>query len=81
MIELPSFKSIAFERLYVKNEYHWYAAVPCDQERPRDNPGLTGQIVLVDDQKYLCKGVERHMPAFPVHDGETIGLLLEGPIR
>ena len=54
----------------------WMAIVPCDQERPRDNPGLVGQRVLIDGQEYVVQAVGRHLPAYPIRKGELIDLLV-----
>lgn len=53
------------------------AIVACDKERPRGNTGLVGHPVEIDGVMYRCIGVESHMPATPIAQGELIGLLVE----
>ncbi len=55
----------------------WAASVDCDRERPRDEPGLVGEIVTIDGEQFRCVGVQRTMPSFPIQPGEKIGLLVE----
>lgn len=73
MTDIPSFVSYGWYRVRGRG---WCAAVECDQERPRDKPGLEGQPVSVDGEIFDCIGVERHMPGFPIQKGERINLLV-----
>ncbi len=56
----------------------WVALVECDQERSRDQPGLTGQDVKIDGHEYTVVGVERRMPSYAIRKAEPIGLLIRG---
>jgi hypothetical protein len=73
---LPRFKSLDWYTIPGRGRV---AAVECDIERPRDQPGLLGKLVIIDGETFVCIGVERRLPAGPIQPGEKIGLLVRPP--
>lgn len=56
----------------------WVAMCKSDREYDRDKPELTGQIVTIDDEDFLCVGVERFLGRpRSIQPGEEIGLLVK----
>lgn len=75
-MEYPVFTAIEWYRVTGRG---WVVLVESDRERPRDNGcELVGNNVVVDGITYLCRGVERNLPAYPIRKGEKIGLLVTG---
>ncbi len=70
---VASFESLDWFRIKGRG---WVAAVECDIERDRANPGLAGHVVEIDGERFMCLGVERKLPATPISPGEKIGLLV-----
>ena len=68
--ETPRFHAVRWERL----KGAFCAIVLCDKERPRDESGLVGVLVLIDDESFECIRVWAHKPGFPMWPGEEIGL-------
>lgn len=50
--------------------------VESDREFDRNKPECVGWPVMLAGERYTVRAVERHMPAFPIRKGETIGLLV-----
>ena len=76
---LPFFRLLEWHEppaLAVKHGDECYAAVECDRQRPRNDPGLRGEVVVIDAALWTVVAVERNMPHGPIRQGETIGLIV-----
>lgn len=69
----PHFKVLEWFRIKGRG---WLALVECDRERPRDGSDLKGSIVQIDGERFVVVGIDRDMPAYPIRQGERIGLLV-----
>ena len=58
------------------------ATVPAPFPMSRKSPEIVGLEVIIDGVRRRVVGVERHMPAFDIREGERIGLVFDdaGPI-
>lgn len=71
--EIPKFRSTAWFRIRGRG---WLAEVPCDKIRDRENTGLVGKEVSINDELLFCIGVESNALGSPIREGERIGLLV-----
>lgn len=69
--EPPQFTSLGWFRLETRGRC---AVVECDIERPRDDCGLIGKPIIIDQETFVCTAVERRMIAAPIQPGERISL-------
>lgn len=53
------------------------AIVECDLVRNRDDPGLVGERVIIDDEEFIVAYVEAFRPTRPIAKGESIGLVVK----
>lgn len=70
----PTFSALEWFKL---ERHGWLALVLLDRTTD-DFSHVLHKAVIIDGREYLCRGVERFMHNKPWHEGERIGILIEG---